>query len=369
MIEEGKSKLIVREGVFYNKNAKLSRDIGVVFLSVIAEIMGRKLKVCEPLSATGARGIRYALETQAVERIVLNDKQKIAYENILENVKLNNLENIAIVENKDANLLLEENAAKGKRFDFIDLDPFGSPVFFIQPAVRSLAHKGYLALAATDTAALNGVAKEACLRKYLAKPLKNEFMNETGMRILIAACIRIAAFNEVALEPVFCHATMHYMRAYFRMYVSISKLKNLLSKIGYLAYCPNCLWRGSFFELEEIILNCPHCNHKTSIAGPLWLGEIYDEEITRRMLNKSTPEVLKLISLIRSEINKPPFYCRLDSLSSKLKVNEPKVVEFIEKLREIGYEASRTHFSSKGIKTNAPHKEILNLMKSLSRKV
>jgi tRNA (guanine26-N2/guanine27-N2)-dimethyltransferase len=370
MIEEGKAKIIVREGVFYNPEAKLSRDIGVAFLDSIFKKMNRKLRICEPLSATGVRGIRYVLETEAVEKILLNDKLKVAYENILENIKINGLENIAEAENKDANLLLEEHAYKGKRFDFIDVDPFGSPIYYIQPALRSLAHKGYLAIAATDTAALYGVARRACLRRYFAHPLKNEFSKEIGVRILIAACIRIASANELALEPVFAHATKHYLRVYFRMYVSVSKVDPILAKIGYVEYCQNCLWRKNIFDFKEINKICENCGEKTQIAGPLWLGEIYDKEIVENMKNKEISfEARELIEFIEQEIEKPPFFYTLDSLASKLKTNEPKIGDVIVKLKEMGFLVGRTHFYSKGIKTNAQISDLIKIFKELSNKV
>lgn len=364
MITEGKARLIVKERVFYNPLAKLSRDIGIAFLNAAYAELKRKLKVCEPLAATGIRGIRYAMESDAVDSVLLNDKQKEAFENIIENIKINSLESIAKAENKDANLLLEEHAFKGSRFDFIDIDPYGSPVKFIQPAIRSLAHKGYLAIAATDTAALCGVAKKACIRKYSSIPLRNEFMHETGIRILIAATIRIAAFNEVALEPLLCHSTMHYMRVYFRMYVSSSKADMMLNKIGYLAYCGNCLWRSSFIHLEELPKNCLFCGSKIFFAGPLWLGELIKKDFVSSA-KTDEEEAKKLLDLLIEESEMPAFHYDIDQIASKLKISGPKINSVIESLKQMGFKASKTHFARKGIRTDADIKTLYEVIRRL----
>jgi tRNA (guanine26-N2/guanine27-N2)-dimethyltransferase len=364
IFEEGKAKIYVFENVFYNPLAKLSRDIGVAFLAEIGKLMKRKLKVCEPLAATGIRAIRYFLETNTIERITINDVLPIAYDNIMKNLELNKIEKDAQVFCKDANLLLNENAKKGSRFDFIDIDPYGSPMPFIQSATRALAHKGYLAITATDTAALCGVAIKACIRKYMAIPLRNEFMNEVGLRILIGAAIKNAAINEVALEPVLAHSTMHYMRVYLRYYVSSRKTDEILDKIGYLLYCFNCLWRDSYASIKpNFDRNCPLCGNKIEIAGPLWLGSFIDKEIARGMINFGIKEVSDLCSVLIEEDNLPPFYYNLDAISSKLKVSSPKVSTVIERLKNLGFKVSRTHFSPKGIRTNATIKEIREIMK------
>ena len=364
IFEEGKAKIYVFENVFYNPLAKFSRDVGIAFVTEISKLMKRKLKICEPLAATGVRAVRYYLESNSIEKMTVNDIEYEAYNNILKNLEINNIKDVAEVFCKDANLLLNEKAKKGSRFDFIDIDPYGTPMPFIQSATRALAHKGYLAITATDTAALCGVATKACIRKYMSTPLRNEFMHEIGLRILIGASIRNAAINEVALEPVVAHSTMNYMRAYFRYYVSSSKTDEILEKNGYLLYCFNCLWRDFHFGLKpDFSKYCPLCNNKIEIAGPLWLGKIIDKEIVKGMINFGIREVSELCSILIEEDELPPFYYNLDAISSKLKVSSPKISSVIEKLKSLGFKASRTHFSTKGIKTNATIKEIINLIR------
>jgi len=353
MIKEGEAKIKQFENVFYNPEAKLSRDLGVAFVKVASKLLNRKLNICEPLSATGVRGIRYVLETNGVGRILLNDKSKIAYENILENVKLNNIEELCKIENRDAVILLHEYSTKGQRFDFVDIDPFGSPISFIQSAVNAIVHKGFLAISATDTAALCGVAKKAAFRKYSAFVEKTDFMHEVGIRILASAIIRIAATEEIALEPIYSHSTRHYMRIYFRMYVSRSKCDSILSNQGFLYYCKSCYWRSYSRNIQKDLLSCPNCKNETIIIGPIWLGIIVNRSIAELMVLNLSNSSLTLAKTLLNEAEMPPFYYELDKLCSKLKISEPPLDKVINELRNAGLLACRTHFSKKGIKTNA----------------
>ena len=68
-------------------------------------------------------------------------------------------------------------------FDYIDVDPFGSPNPFLDAAIKRIARDGILAVTATDTAPLCGTYTNACRRKYWAVPLRNELMHEIGIRI------------------------------------------------------------------------------------------------------------------------------------------------------------------------------------------
>jgi len=131
MVEEGKISIVVFPGVFYNKFMEMSRDISVSVLKVYSRLVNKKLRVCEPLAATGIRGLRYLIEVDGVDRLCLNDISRESYINIKENVKMLGVEEKVEVFNMDANILLSNNSIKGKRFDVIDLDPFGSPVRYM----------------------------------------------------------------------------------------------------------------------------------------------------------------------------------------------------------------------------------------------
>jgi tRNA (guanine26-N2/guanine27-N2)-dimethyltransferase len=54
-------------------------------------------------------------------------------------------------------------------YQWIDLDPFGSPVQFLDAALQGLSRTGVLEITATDTAALTGSSASSQARRYGAK--------------------------------------------------------------------------------------------------------------------------------------------------------------------------------------------------------
>jgi tRNA (guanine26-N2/guanine27-N2)-dimethyltransferase len=101
--------------------------------------------------------------------------------------------------------------------------------------------------------------------------------------------------------------------------------------------------------------------------GPLWLGKLHDKEILKKVLEKGNEKIgkekgsersmEKLLRTAIEEVDLPGFH-DTDSLSSLFRKEQPKIDCLVEKLRDEGYMASRTIFSPKGIKTDAPLKEI-----------
>lgn len=138
--------------VFYNPGMEFCRDISVSVVQTISKRFNN-VWACDPLAGVGVRGIRYAKEVKGVLRSVVNDRSKEAFELIKRNIEINELSNLVEVKSTDANIALRENLG---RFNFVDLDPFGSPAPFVDAACGALSRKGMLALTATDTAPLSG---------------------------------------------------------------------------------------------------------------------------------------------------------------------------------------------------------------------
>ena len=131
---------------------------------------------------------------------------------------------------------------EGNLYDYVDIDPFGTPVYFAEHAIKSLSDNGILAVTATDTSCLCGRFVKACLRKYSSRPLNNEFNKETGIRILVWKMQQIAENQGKCLIPIFVHSSDHYLRAYLQC-VNGSGLENMHKEQGFILYCPKCLNR------------------------------------------------------------------------------------------------------------------------------
>jgi len=355
--------------VFYNPTMKVSRDISVAIVEAYARIEGRtSIRVCEPLSATGVRGLRYAAEVAAVKEVVLNDRNPLAYKLASANAELNGLGDRVKVYNREARALLAEFAEKREKFDIVDIDPFGTPAPFVESAFLALKHKGLLMLTATDLAPLFGAKPSSCLRKYFAKPLASEFSREVGARILAAFVVREAAKLGLAARPVYTFLSRHSLRLAVVVERSKSKAYRATSQVGHVIYCPCCLYRALERELPREA-RCPLCGGKVEVGGPLWVGDLWDRSFASAVLevygerNYMSAEGFKVAKLISLEVGKPPLYTTVASLAKLASLNEePSPSKLVEKLTSLERAASLTHFDPKGLRTDLQPVELARLL-------
>jgi tRNA (guanine26-N2/guanine27-N2)-dimethyltransferase len=78
--------------VFYNPVMELNRDISVLAFQAYQRKRSSEIKICEPLTSSGIRGIRYANEIQGINKVFINDINTRAIELAKLNVELNNLQ-------------------------------------------------------------------------------------------------------------------------------------------------------------------------------------------------------------------------------------------------------------------------------------
>jgi tRNA (guanine26-N2/guanine27-N2)-dimethyltransferase len=318
--------------VFYNPVMKHNRDISILLLAALPDT---GLRVCLPLAGSGVRGIRLLKELPAskIKSVHFNDKSETAVGSIRKNIALNKVRK-TVVSSKDANLFLRESEG----FDYIDIDPFGTPNPFLDASIQSLSRTGILAVTATDTAALCGTSPKACKRKYWAVPLHGPEMHELGLRILIRKVQLVAAQYSKALTPVYSYSKDHYMRVFFRNDKAKQRTDELLRHHG--------MYKG---------------------AGPLWLGRLWDPTLAVA-LAKQAPKVdhdlARLLKTIASEctIDSVGFY-DIHSLCKKNKWTVPKNEDVLAKLKDAGL----THFSEHGIRTTEPEKTVLKSIKDSIR--
>jgi len=360
--------------VFYNPVMELNRDIAVLVLQAYQRTLSRDISACEPLAGCGVRGIRFAVEVEGVKNVVINDINVKAFQLASYNVQMNGLSNRVSVENEDANFLLSSYGAPRKRFDAIDMDPFGSPVPYLDSAIRALRNGGLLALTATDMAPLCGVHPKACIRKYGGKPLRTEYCHELAVRLLAGCVAMTAAKYDIGLSVVFSHSMNHYIRLYATIKHGAKKADENIRNMGYIYHCFKCFHRepakGLF--LTNGSGKCSECGSKINVAGPLWLGKIFDrqfcelmEKETNQRPFKHRKKILKISGLIKNEVEAPITYYVLDKLCDALTLPVPPVRRVVEALRERGFQAFLTHFNSRGVRSNASAIEMKELLREI----
>lgn len=357
--------------VFYNPVMELNRDFAVLAMQAYQRMINREIVICEPLAGCGIRGIRFAKEVEGVKNVLVNDINEKAFQLAKYNIKLNRLNTCVNAENGDANFLLACHGAPRKRFDAVDIDPFGSPTPFLDSAIRALKDGGFLALTATDMAPLCGVHPKACLRKYGGKPLRTEYCHEIAVRLVIGCLAVTAAKYEIGVTPLFSQSTDHYVRVYAVLKHGAEKADLSLSEMGYIIHCFKCLHREAINKnfLIGHSEKCPECGSKMDFSGPLWLGKLFDkgfcglieDEAKKRKL-KFKKRILKILALIKGECDAPATYYVLDELCDKMDLPVPSVKKVLCFLKEKGFQALSTHFNPKGIRTNASAVEMKKLL-------
>ena len=359
--------------VFYNPVMELNRDLAILSLGAFQKLVNRDLRVCEPLAGCGVRGIRIAREVDNVKEVVLNDISEDAVRLEKINVEKNRLIHSVFVENKDANIMLSNFGAPRKRFDYVDIDPFGSPMPYVDSALRATRRNGLIGLTATDLAPLCGVHPKACIRKYGGRPLRTEYCHELALRLLAGALARSASKYDLGIRILFSHSSEHYVRLYSSIDYGAKTADASLKELGYVLHCFACFHRETSTRMTRKEF-CPECGNKMSMAGPLWLGKILDTNFVTMMVKECKSRALrqnrrirKLLSLAKEEADAALTYYRIDRICDKLGLRMPSPRDVIAKLRILGYRVSSTHFEAQGIKTPAPVQAVKETIVALAQ--
>ena len=358
-LTEGRTRLLVPEAhslhgpgtrtdnVFFNEQMAFGRDVSVMFLRAAG---GNGITAADPMSATGARAVRIANEV-AGTLVTANDIDPKAMPFIEHNIALNSLSN-CVPSNRDLHVLFSESS-----FDYVDIDPFGSPVPFIQSAIRGCRKKGILAITATDTAPLAGAQTGKCRRRYQSEPIRGYMCHESGLRILMCTIAKELAKFDRGMRPLLSFYADHYFRVYVRVEEGAAPTDRSLEQIGYLHYDPNTLERSA-----------SECRDQEHDKGPFWLGPLHDKELLSRMdadgMEKER-RCVKMLRLWRNEPDEQVFLYDVSELSSFTKMSPPKMEVLIEALNTAGRTAP-THMSPTSFKTELDTKEVIAIYREFS---
>ncbi len=359
-ISEGKASLMLkpadipskRQEVFYNPVMKLNRDISVLLLNALRK---KDMQIALPLAGSGIRGIRMLLELtpSIIGSISINDKSEAAVRFVKTAIKTNNIpgslqEPKVTISNKTSDDFLLQSSG----FDYIDIDPFGSPNPFLDAAIKRISRGGILAVTATDTAPLCGTYPKVCRRKYWAEPIRNEAMHEIGLRILIRKIQLAAAQYEKALIPIFSYSKDHYFRTFLHCEKSRIKADSLIRRHQYFHYCSSCM---EFFTDQRNQHRC--CGKSMQCAGPVFTGQLTDPKLAEKMLkhNKEPNNASFLQAMAEeSRIEKVGLF-KIDRIVSIFKRSTIPRKSYILTIPGI----TRTHFDDSSFKADMTTKEFM----------
>ena len=339
--------------VFYNPVMEFSRSISSAILQIATEKLTDKLQLLDGYTGLGIRGMRYAKEIKKIKHTTYVDANDDAIPYINENLKLNKLIKKSTVIHDDINKAITNS----ERFDIIELDPFGTPVFALENSIRRTNKTAIISVTATDMANLCGANAEACLRLYDAKAHNCEICHEIAIRILIGKLARIAAQYDKHITPVASWFDGHYCKTICLVERHVPKTNAMLNEqIGYVYYCGQCLERG----FSKLPTKCT-CG-KSSYAGKLWTGPLGDAHTLREATKIVEGEEKEFLQELLNENHFTQLHYQLHEVTRKTKKATPKFETFLAKLRAAGYDTVKSHYAPIAFKTNATLAEIEKLL-------
>ena len=366
-IVEGATKLLVPKGslvekippmkpAFFNPRARINRDFSMIaYATFLRTFKGPKIFL-DSLSGIGARSIRVANELDAIEKVFINDVNPKALE-IAENIaKLNNVTNCIFSEN-EACRFLSLHSKRECRGAIVDIDPFGSPSRYLDCGIRATFHGGLLSVTATDLTVLHGLFPAACKRKYYGTPVRTEYGDEIALRLILGCMNIVAGRLDVKIVPLFVQNNMHYYKTYVKVLVKT----NDKEEMGYILHCKNC---GNRHVTSEVRYECNVCNLKAELAGPLWIGNIYNKNFVSEMIIEEKQlqvdkSCKKILERCKDEADMPPAYFTIDELAHMKHAAPVSLAKTIEKIQNAGFMASATSLNPAAFKTDARIDEIL----------
>ena len=338
---------IDREAPFYNPAMALNRDLSVLLVEAFARQRGREVDVADALAGAGARAARLAHEVDAPLVVHANDADVAGIEALRRAGGENGI--------PARRLVLREGAAHAflaaRRFDVVDIDPYGSPAPFLDAAVRATRHDGLVCVTATDTAALAGAYPRVCRRRYGAEHRLHgvAWRSEVGLRVLAAALVQAGGRHDRAVEPVLSVARGHWMRIVARVRDGRAAADRAVAGLGW-AWADEA-HLGRTGRAGDVPAGAPS-------AGPLWTGALHERGLVEAMAaavpsHRLATDAAPLLAVLAEEAEAPAFWADPGRLQGRFRAAAPRRSALIDALRAGGYRAARSHLDPQGVRTDA----------------
>ncbi len=159
-------------------------------------------------------------------------------------------------------------------YQWIDIDPFGSPVPFLDSAIQSLARTGVLEVTATDTAALTGSSLSSQKRRYDSQGIVDDYAHDDAIRVLLGLIARIAAMHDRIIKPILALFDGHHVRVSVLVKTSKEGASEFQNNIGYRLRTDTIPYKFIKYPSEE---------QRRKVSGPLWIGPLMDKAIAGRL--------------------------------------------------------------------------------------
>lgn len=343
--------------VFYNPVMQDNRDVSIQMVRWLTR--HRPVSVGLPLAGSGVRGVRFAVEIgkKNFKSICMNDHDQQAVQAMNAHVKDNNVDDIITTSVKDANIFLLES----KGFDYIDIDPFGSPVPFLDAACKRISRGGLMAITATDTAPLSGTYPLTCSRRYHAVPLRCPMMHEIGVRILIRKIQMIGAQYDKACHVVVAYAKDHYFRVYVSVEKGTKKVDTILESHGWIIYNEQTHAFGVAHTYEQSM--AVYKKIKGVVIGPLFLGSLHNPSIIDQIdTDNKTLHMIRDLNHVHDIVG----WYLVPALAKTWSIGGFPQPKEVVKAISTKYRAALSIDNAQGIKTDMPLTKLVDVIRKLA---
>lgn len=376
------------------------------------------IRILDALAASGLRSIRYLKECYVSKKflkasasttgescsddgngnnkdksfigeIVVNDLDPAAVEQAHENIKFNEAD-LTIIKPHcgDAlDLMYKSRAVSEKKFDVIDLDPYGSAAPFIDAAVQAVSNGGMLCVTCTDMVVLGGSHPETCFGRYRSMPMPNgRYLQELALRILLQTIEAKANSYGRTIRPILSVGMAFYVRVFVEIHDDKAAVVKSSLNIGHVYQSAQC---PSFFVASQGMLKknsyvpsrgppasvCEETGAEFKIAGPIWLGPLHNfsvvDEAIKRLENDASPFTVPtktpmhgLLTSVSEELSDVPLYYKLPDLCKTLHCANPPMDRVKAALINAGYRVSGQHKEAQALKTDAPNRFIWDMFRT-----
>lgn len=300
----------------------------------------------------------------------------------------------------DAITLMYTHREPHKRFDVVDLDPYGSAAPFLDGGVQSVADGGLLCVTCTDLAVLAGHNyPEKCFSQYGGVSVKAEFSHEVALRLVLHTIATSAARYGRYIQPVLSLSIDFYLRTFVRVWTGPVEVKNVASKTGTVYICTHCQdfhiqrfgratqttntgktgqtninYRYNSAQGPPVGEQCNECGNRMHLGGPMWLGDLHDAEFCNSLLSNldenpsafhTSARIRGMVSLAAQELSgdKSLFYFTPPKASGLFHCVSPPLDKMVSALLSAGFRVSRSHAAAGSLKTDATRAQVFDILR------
>ncbi len=344
---------------FFRPDSRPSRDFGVLLVRVLAR--AGPVRVLDGLAGCGIRALRCAVEGGATD-VWANDADPDRLPLLHANFAAAPPAVTCRLGAETLQRLLAGCLDRRERFEWVDLDAFGSPSALLPLALEAVAFGGMLYLASTDGRSPTGHDRPAAVRRLGAAARAHPASWELALRLQIGCLARAAWALGRGLEPVLSFSEGRTFRTVVRVRRQPAPGEERL--LGMLAHCHGC---GDQQEQSLLRLGrwapcaCGGEAPPLAVSGPLWLGPLQEPASLAAMLEEAENSPLTLASAGRGLLERlladpgEPARCWPTALIGRhLRQGPPSLERLVAQLRAGGWRAGASGVMAGQLRSDAP---------------